>query len=127
MRIYELTFILSPSLDKDATNAEIDKLIDQIKAGGGSILEVQHLGMRRFTFEMKKFWQGNYFTIYYQGAAQILANLEKGMKLNESLLRYMAIVLKPSEYAAPSSKVMTDDDFKNDNEDDAVDGEEFEG
>jgi small subunit ribosomal protein S6 len=104
MKIYELTFILSPNLDKDGINAEIDKLKGIIEADAGQFLEIQHLGMKKTSFEMKGFWQGNYFTIYYQAGPQVIKKLEAMIKLNEQILRYMVLVLKPSEYEPAGSK-----------------------
>lgn len=104
MKIYELTFILSPNLDKDSVNAEIDKLKAIIEADSGQILEIQHLGLKRTAFEMKGFWQGNYYTVYYQAGPNVLKKLEASIKLNEAVLRFMVLVLKPSEYEPASAK-----------------------
>ena len=93
MRVYELTFILNPNLDKDQVTAEIDKLTGQITAADGKVLEIQHLGVKRFSFSMKGSYQGNYYTVYYEGAPSLFAALEKNMKLNDNILRYMVIVL----------------------------------
>lgn len=101
MKIYELTFILTTTLDENATEAEVNKLTDQIKALDGNIFEVQHLGVKKMTFEIENQRQGNYITIYYEGSPTIPKQLEKGMKHNENILRSMTIVLKPSEYKPP--------------------------
>jgi small subunit ribosomal protein S6 len=104
MKIYELTIIFSPNLDKDQVNAELDKLKQQIESGKGKVLEIQHLGLKRIAFEMKGFYQGNYFSIYYEGPPTIFAALEQGMKLNEAVLRYLVIALKPSEYGTQAEE-----------------------
>ncbi|MCP4584073.1 MAG: 30S ribosomal protein S6 [candidate division Zixibacteria bacterium] len=101
MKTYELTFILNPNLDKELVNAEIEKITSHIEAGNGKILEVQHLGMKKMTFEIQGSRQGNYYTIYYQADPEVLKQLEPKMKLNEAILRFLTIVLKPSEYVSP--------------------------
>jgi small subunit ribosomal protein S6 len=137
MRVYELTFILNPSLDKDQVTAEIDKLTGQITAGDGKILEIQHLGVRRFSFSMKGFYQGNYYTVYYEGAPDLFANLEKTMKLNDNILRHMVVVLKQAEYVTADAKKSTegeskyrdresDDDYRDSNSDNDEDNGEGE-
>jgi len=108
MRIYELTIILEPNLDKEAVNSELDKLTDMVKKANGTIFEVQHLGMRRLTFEIAGNTQGNYYTIYFNAVPEVLTQMDKSMKLNESVLRSMTIVLKQSIYEA-SKKKKTDD------------------
>jgi small subunit ribosomal protein S6 len=99
MKIYELTIILNSSLDDTAVEAEITRLTDQIKSANGEILEVQDLGVKRMTFEIKKQRQGKYMSIYYKGDSGLPRQLDAGMKLNESVLRFLTIVLKPSEYS----------------------------
>ena len=107
MKIYELTFILNTSLDDSAVETEIKKLTDQIIESGGKVLEVQLLGVKKMTYEIQKQRQGNYITIYYQAEPNIPKQLEKGMKLNESILRCLTIVLKPSEYKPPQKEEET--------------------
>jgi small subunit ribosomal protein S6 len=125
MRIYELTIILNPNLDKEQVTAELDKLTGMIESANGKVLEVQHLGLRRISFEMKGNLQGNYYTIYFKAAPELLPEMDKSMKLNESILRSLTIVLKPSEYSTPEeAKAKADlapvetvdktDDFQND-------------
>lgn len=101
MRIYELTVILNPNLDKEQISTEIDKLTGMVESSGGKVLEVQHLGLRRISFEMKGCSQGSYHTIYFNSSPDLLPEMDKSMKLNESILRSLTIVLKPSEYIPP--------------------------
>jgi len=112
MKTYELTFILNPNLDKELVNAEIEQITSLITSNNGTVLEVQHLGLKRMTYEMKGSWQGNYYTIYYQAGPDVLKQLEARMKLNESFFRFMTLVLKPSEYipADIKPKVMDEPD-----------------
>ncbi len=104
MRVYELTIILNPNLDKEAVNAELDKLTGMVESANGTIFEVQHLGLRRLSFEMAGFTQGNYYTIYFNAVPEVLTQMDKSMKLNEAVLRSMTIVLKQSVYEASRKK-----------------------
>jgi small subunit ribosomal protein S6 len=119
MKTYELTFILNPNLDKELVNTEIDQITSLITSNNGTVLEVQHLGMRRMTYEMKGFWQGNYYTVYYQAEPDVLKQLEARMKLNESFLRFLTLVLKPSEYVPLDKRpsVTDEPDIPDENED----------
>lgn len=98
MRIYELTFILNPSLDEEATSAEIKKIEDHIKSSNGNVLEVQHFGLKGLAYEIQNQRQGNYVTIYYQAETGVSPQIENTLKLNESILRFLTLVLRPSEY-----------------------------
>lgn len=109
MRIYELTIILEPNLDKETVNSELDKLTDMVKKANGTVFEVQHLGMRRLTYEITGNTQGNFYTIYFNAVPDVLIQMDKSMKLNESVIRSMTIVLKQSIYEA-SKKKKSDDE-----------------
>ena len=98
MRIYELTFILNPSLDEQAVKANLSQIEEHIKGLGGNILEVQHLGMKNFSYMLKGYRQGNYFTFYYEAGPDVCKQVETALKLNESILRFLTVVLAPKEY-----------------------------
>jgi len=127
MKTYELTFILNPNLDKELVNTEIEQITSLITSNKGLILEVQHLGLKRMTYEMKGCWQGNYYTIYYQANPDVLKQLEARMRLNESFLRSMTLVLKPSEYIPPDKRpTVTDEPYVIDEDIDKEDEDEEE-
>jgi len=98
MRIYELTFILNPSLDEQAVKANLTQIETHIKGLGGNILEIQHLGMKGFSFMLKGCRQGNYYTFYYESGPDVCKQVETALKLNESILRFLTVVLAPKEY-----------------------------
>jgi small subunit ribosomal protein S6 len=98
MRIYELTFILNPNLDETAIKTAIGNIEAQIKGLGGNVLEIQYLGMKSFAFYVKGHRQGIYVTIYYEASGLVCRQVETAMKLDESILRFLTLVLEPSEY-----------------------------
>ena len=98
MKIYELTFILNPSLDEESTSAEITKIEDLIKSSNGNVLEVQLLGLKGLAYEIQNQRQGKYVTIYYKAESGVPSQIENTLKLNESILRFLTLVLRPSEY-----------------------------
>ncbi len=98
MKIYELTFILNPNLDEEALKAEINKVESQIKGLSGTILEIQNLGKKGFAYILKGHRQGTYITIYYQADPSAVRQIETSLKLNEQILRFLTLVLSPSEY-----------------------------
>jgi small subunit ribosomal protein S6 len=104
MKIYELTFILNSSLDEETTSAEIKKIEDHIKSSNGNVLEVQYLGLKGLAYEIQNQRQGNYYTIYYQAESGVPPQIENTLKLNDSILRFLTLVLRPSEYTPKEKK-----------------------
>jgi len=98
MRIYELTFILNPNLDEEAVKAQIANVESQIKGLNGKVLEVQRLGLKSFAYMLKGNRQGHYITVYYEADGTLCRQIEATLKLNEAVLRFLTLVLTPSEY-----------------------------
>lgn len=107
MRIYELTFILNPNLDEESLKSEIQKVENHIKGLGGTIMEVQILGKKAFAYVLKGHRQGTYVTIYYQSDPKAVRQIETSLKLNEQILRFLTIVLTPSEYKPRAQEELT--------------------
>jgi small subunit ribosomal protein S6 len=62
-----------------------------LQENGAQDLEMQIRGKRRFTFELKRFKEGLYVQMNYQAEPSTVALWEKGMRINESILRFMTL------------------------------------
>lgn len=92
MRIYETIFILDPSLDDHTIQKEIKKVEDLITNLKGRIIKTEKWGTRRLAYPIRKKLQGYYTLIYFEGEGNLLTELERAYKLNESCLRYLTVV-----------------------------------
>ncbi|MBC7186701.1 MAG: 30S ribosomal protein S6 [Calditrichaeota bacterium] len=93
MRQYETTFVV----DSQLKSGEIDEIVKRferfISVNGGEVLEVQRWGKRRLAYEIKKRQYGYYVHIRFAGKGSIIRALEREYQLNESILRYLTVVL----------------------------------
>ena len=92
MRIYETIFILDPTLDDHTIQKEIKKIEDLITNLKGRIIKTEKWGNRRLAYPIRKKLQGYYTLIYFEGEGNLLTELERAYKLNESCLRYLTVV-----------------------------------
>lgn len=97
MTKYETTFILEPGLDEGRVNEEIDRLSQLIKDLGGEVLEVQRWGKRRLSYEINRKRDGIYTLVLYQGPGPIVREIERRMRLNESVMRALTVLHIPPE------------------------------
>lgn len=89
MRNYELTLILSPEKSESETNDIFQKLIAFIQDKGG-ILEKQNITpKRKLGVPIKKKDQGVLATLSFNIAQENLSEIEKAIKENLDVLRYM--------------------------------------
>ncbi len=109
MRLYELTVIINPTLDDTTVQSEIDKIEKQITGGGGQIEKIDRWGMRRFTYRIQGHHQGLYVLFIYKANSSLNLEIERAIRLNENILRYLTI-LSPGIAPPKPIKVVDDDD-----------------
>ena len=101
MTKYETTFILEPGLDETKVNDEVERASQWIKDLGGEVIEVQRWGKRRLAYEIGKKRDGIYTLIVHQGEGPQVKELERRMRLNESVMRVLSVVHVPPELTQP--------------------------
>jgi small subunit ribosomal protein S6 len=92
MKLYELTVIFNPTLDDNTVQPEIEKIEKQITGSGGAVEKIDRWGMRRFTYRIGGHHQGNYIFFLYRSNPGLNAELERNLRLNENVLRYLTIL-----------------------------------
>ncbi|MFN8484035.1 MAG: 30S ribosomal protein S6 [Anaerolineae bacterium] len=104
MREYEFAMVVNPSLDNDGVMALVEQVGALVTGAGGQVNEVGQLvdgtgqlaatetwRRRRLAYPLDRNREG-YFAIYrIQAPATIWPGIERQLKLNENVLRYMII------------------------------------
>ena len=101
MTKYETTFILEPGLDENRVNEEIERVSQWIKDLGGEVLEVQRWGKRRLSYEINRKRDGIYTLMLYQGPPATVREIERRLRLNESVMRALTVLHIPPELTQP--------------------------
>ena len=96
MRLYELTVILSSSLDESSLTAEIEKIENRIKTSGGKIHKSDRWGTKRLAYEINKQYQGYYVFFLFDANPGLTMEIERNMRINENIIRFLT-VLSPGE------------------------------
>ncbi len=87
MRRYELMVILDPDLEERTVAPSLDKFLNVIRKGGGSIENVDIWGRRRLAYEIKKKPEGIYAVVDMTAEPALAKELDRQLNLNESVLR----------------------------------------
>jgi len=93
---YETTFILEPGLDDARVNEEVERVSKWIKDLGGDLLEVQRWGKRRLAYEIEKKRDGIYTFLFHESEGAAVRELERRLRLNESVMRVLTVVHVPA-------------------------------
>ncbi|MBF2033937.1 MAG: 30S ribosomal protein S6 [Leptolyngbyaceae cyanobacterium T60_A2020_046] len=95
--MYETMYILRPDLGDEAVDELIGQYQSILQEQGANILETQHRGKRRLAYDIQKHREGIYIQMNYTGPGSVVAPLERAMRLNEGVLRYLTVKQDTSE------------------------------
>jgi small subunit ribosomal protein S6 len=98
---YETTFILDPGMDENRVLQEIEHVSQWIKDLGGQVQDVQRWGKRRLSYEINRKRDGIYTLIVYEGPGALVKEIERRMRLNESVMRALTVLHVPPELTQP--------------------------
>ena len=90
-RTYEIVFIVNP----DAEDAEVMRMTEAVQKiitdQGGSITKTEMMGRRQLAYEINHKRDGVYVLLEVDGSGAEIAELERRMRVNDRILRYMTI------------------------------------
>jgi len=87
--IYETMYILRSDLGDELTDQSIEKYQSLLQEQGAQDVETQHRGRRRLAYEIQKQREGVYIQMNYKAPGEAVAVLERAMRLNEDVIRYL--------------------------------------
>ncbi|ACX68526.1 30S ribosomal protein S6 [Virgibacillus sp. LDC1] len=88
MRKYEVMYIIRPDIEQEAVQAAVDKF-QGIISNGGEITKHDVMGKRRLAYEIKKFRDGVYVLVNFNATPEVVAELERLMKISDEVIRYL--------------------------------------
>lgn len=90
-RTYEVVFIVNP----DADDTEVMRLSEAMQKivtnQGGSVTKTEMMGRRQLAYEINHKRDGVYVLLEVEGSGGEIAELERRMRVNDQILRYMTI------------------------------------
>ena len=97
MALYECVFIAR----QDISSTQVDALIEQfegvITENGGSIAKRESWGLRTMAYKIKKNRKGHYVLLNIDCPADAVHEMERQMRINEDILRYMTLAVDEHE------------------------------
>jgi small subunit ribosomal protein S6 len=87
MRHYELMVILDPDLEERTVAPSLDKFLNVIRQGGGTVDNVDVWGRRRLAYDINKKSEGIYAVVDMNAEPAVAQELDRQLSLNEAVLR----------------------------------------
>ena len=89
-RQYEVVFIVDPTADE-----EVAKLTDNFKQvvtdQGGVVTKAEPMGKRQLAYEIMHQKEGTFVLLEIEGSGREIAELERRMRVNDRILRYLTV------------------------------------
>lgn len=102
--LYETMYILRPDLGDEAVDQAIERYQSILREGGAEIIETQHRGKRRLAYEINKNREGIYVQMNFQASGNQIAPMERAMRLNDDVIRYLTIKQDPPKANADAEE-----------------------
>ena len=94
MRKYETFFIVDPDLPDDVTASVDEKFKSIITSQGGIVITYEPWGKKKLAYPVKKRSRGLYVLAEYSGGPTLVAELERNMRLDERVLKFITVKLE---------------------------------
>lgn len=91
MAFYETVFIARQDLSSAQTEALTEDFSKLIAELGGTVTKTEQWGLRSLTYRVSKNRKGHYVLMNIDGPHAAVAELERRMRINEDVLRYLTI------------------------------------
>ena len=89
---YELASVLNGKLEDDARAEALEKVQNYITRFGGSIVNVDDWGKKKFAYDINKQKEGFYYFIKFQSEDNNCPNeLEANVRIMEPVVRYLVV------------------------------------
>ncbi|PYS34450.1 MAG: 30S ribosomal protein S6 [Acidobacteria bacterium] len=90
-RTYEVVFIVDPGVGDDEVMRLSETVQKIITSQGGHIVKTEMMGRRQLAYEINHKREGTYILLEIEGSGAEIAELERRMRVNDQILRYMTI------------------------------------
>jgi small subunit ribosomal protein S6 len=91
MALYETVFIARQDISSAQAEALAQTFSQMIADNGGQVAKTEHWGLKTLAFRMNKNRKGHYVLFNIDAPPAAVLEMERNMRINEDVLRYMSI------------------------------------
>jgi len=106
MTCYETLFVIKPTLTEEEIAAQIAKVKDVLTKEGAELLATNNMGMRKLAYPVEKNDRGYYTVLFYKGEGTVINELERNLKINEEVLKFLTVKYSKNKELAQFDKLV---------------------
>ena len=95
-RRYETLLLTDPDIPQEEQDLVRQKIFDIITNMDGRLIRTEDWGRRRLAYPVKKKMYGAYFLIDFMGSPNMLEEMERNLRIDERVYKYMSQILDKS-------------------------------
>lgn len=89
--MYELMYVVNTVLNDDQIRDIVERVTAYIRENGGDVVEVDTWGSQRLAYPIQKKRNGYYVVTYFRAAGDLIARLDRTLRINDDVLRYFVL------------------------------------
>ncbi|WJH39540.1 30S ribosomal protein S6 [Aliirhizobium terrae] len=110
MALYEHVFLARQDMSAQQVDALVEQYKGVLEANGGKVGRVENWGLKSLTYRIKKNRKAHYALMDIDAPAAAVHEMERQMRINEDVLRYMTIAVEKHEEGASAMMQKRDRD-----------------
>jgi small subunit ribosomal protein S6 len=91
MRLYETIYIARPDLSEEQVEAVAAAIKGVVTGNGGDLVKEEDWGVKTLAYEVDHQSKGHYLLLQFRGGNDLLNELERNYRYNESIIKFMTI------------------------------------
>lgn len=91
MRRYEVMFIVHPSSSDEGIGQITGQMEEVVRSYAGEVHGIDRLGKKKLAYEIRDLQEGIYILLTIGAAGECVKELERRLKVNDRVLRYLTV------------------------------------
>lgn len=94
LREYETIYVLRADVDADTADRVANRVAEVVVRESGKLVKVENWGRRKLAYLVAKQRRGVYYYLKYLGQGALVAELERNLRMLDSVLKFQTILLR---------------------------------
>jgi small subunit ribosomal protein S6 len=107
-RTYELMFIVRPDMTEEDQDKLISTLETAVTSSGGQVKNMEKMGKRRLAYTVRKFHDGMYMLLTFEGGGGLVHELERRLRVSEPVIKFLSVRIDEEQKRLGKIKAIRD-------------------
>src|SRR3954462_2496796 len=107
-RTYELMFIVRPDMTEEDQDKLVSTLESAVTSSGGQVKSFEKMGKRRLAYTVRKFHDGLYMLLTFEGSGGLVHELERRLRVNEPVIKFLSVRIDEKKKRLKKIKAIRD-------------------